>query len=317
MQNAIDNAKKTFAIELDALRGVAENLDIQFQQSVEAILSTKGKLVVCGMGKSGHIGQKMAATFASTGTPSFFVHPGEAFHGDLGMIGKQDVVLLISFSGETDEVLRIIPFLKWNRNTIIAMSGNPNSTLAREGNFHLNIGVNQEACPLALAPTSSTTASLVMGDALAVALMEARSFQPEDFARFHPGGSLGRRLLHKVKDYMQSDNLPFLAQNASGHDLVIKLSEGRLGLVLVQDDNKELQGIITDGDLRRAMNSIENLKELNVGELCNRNPQRVSINTPIHEAEQIMLDKKILSVLVEDEGKIVGVCQLYSIYGNR
>jgi len=317
MQNAIDNAKKTFAIELDALRGVAENLDIQFQQSVEAILATKGKLVVCGMGKSGHIGQKMAATFASTGTPSFFVHPGEAFHGDLGMIGKEDVVLLISFSGETDEVLRIIPFLKWNGNTLISMSGNPKSTLAQEGSFHLNIGVNQEACPLALAPTSSTTATLVMGDALAVALMEARDFQPEDFARFHPGGSLGRRLLHKVKDYMQSDNLPFLSIDATGQDLVLKLSEGRLGLVLVEDANHLLKGIITDGDLRRAMNEIENLKELNIASLYNPNPHRVYVNTPIHEAEQIMLDKKILSVLVEDEGKVVGVCQLYSIYGNR
>lgn len=317
MQNAIENAKKTFAIELDALRGVAENLDIQFQHSIEAILAAKGKLVVCGMGKSGHIGQKMAATFASTGTSSFFVHPGEAFHGDLGMIGKEDVVLLISFSGETDEVLRIIPYLKWNGNTIISMSGNPNSTLAKEGNFHLNIGVNQEACPLALAPTSSTTATLVMGDALAVALMEARDFQPEDFARFHPGGSLGRRLLHKVKDYMQSDNLPYLNMDASGHDLVLKLSEGRLGLVLVQDAKNLLKGIITDGDLRRAMNSIENLKELKIAELCNPNPQRVSAETPIHEAEQIMLDKKILSVLVEEQGNVVGVCQLYSIYGNR
>jgi len=197
------------------------------------------------------------------------------------------------------------------------MSGNPNSTLAKEGNFHLNIGVNQEACPLALAPTSSTTATLVMGDALAVALMEARNFQPEDFARFHPGGSLGRRLLHKVKDYMQSENLPYLNIEASGHELVLKLSEGRLGLVLVQDAENRLKGIITDGDLRRAMNSIENLKDLNIAELCNPSPQRVSAETPIHEAEQIMLDKKILSVLVEEQGNVVGVCQLYSIYGNR
>lgn len=317
MINAIENAKKVFSIERSALEEVAEHLDENFQHSVEAILESKGKLVICGMGKSGHIGQKMAATFASTGTSSFFVHPGEAFHGDLGMIGKKDVIVLISYSGETDEVLRIIPFLKWNGNTILAMSGNKESTLAKESDFHLDIGVSLEACPLALAPTSSTTATLVMGDALAVALMEARGFQPEDFARFHPGGSLGRRLLHKVRDYMHSDNMPYLDENASGHDLILKLSEGRLGLVLVRNSQGNLAGIITDGDLRRALKTIENLRDLNVKELCNPNPLRVSVDTPIHEAEQIMIDRKILSVLVEEKNEIVGVCQLYSIYGNR
>lgn len=317
MNNAIKNAQKTFSIEQQALQEVAARLDENFQHSVEAILSSKGKLVVCGMGKSGHIGQKIAATLASTGTPSFFVHPGEAFHGDLGMVGKSDVILLISYSGETDEVLRIIPFFKWNGNTLLAMTGNPDSTLATEAHFHLNIAVSQEACPLALAPTSSTTATLVMGDALAVALMEARGFQPEDFARFHPGGSLGRRLLHKVRDYMRSDNLPYIDEQASGKELVLKLSEGRLGLVLVRDAGGKQPGIITDGDLRRAMNSIENLNDIKVAELCNRSPLRVAADTPIHEAEQIMIDRKILSVLVEDAGKIVGVCQLYSIYDKR
>jgi arabinose-5-phosphate isomerase len=317
MNNAIKNAQKVFSIEQQAIQEVAAHLDENFQHSVDAILSSNGKLVVCGMGKSGHIGQKIAATLASTGTPSFFVHPGEAFHGDLGMVGKSDVILLISYSGETDEVLRIIPFFKWNGNTLLAMTGNPASTLATEADFHLNIAVSQEACPLALAPTSSTTATLVMGDALAVALMEARGFQPEDFARFHPGGSLGRRLLHKVRDYMRSDNLPFVEENASGHDLVLKLSEGRLGLVLVKDANGKASGIITDGDLRRALNTVENIKELSIHDLCNRNPLRVAADTPIHEAEQIMVDHKILSVLVEDKGEIVGVCQLYSIYDQR
>ena len=317
MSKVLESARRVFQIETDSVREVAERIDAQFEGCVKTILQNKGKLIVCGMGKSGHIGQKIAATLASTGTPSFFVHPAEAFHGDLGMIGKEDVVLLISYSGETDELLRIIPSLKQNGNTLLAMSGNPSSTLASEALYHLDIGVSKEACALELAPTSSTTATLVMGDALAVALMEEKGFLPEDFARFHPGGSLGRRLLHKVRDYMHTDNLPFLDRNASGHDLVLRLSEGRLGLVLVTGDQGELVGIITDGDLRRAMNSIENLRELNVAELCNTHPLKVDAGMPIHEAEKIMIDKKVLSLLVEENGKPVGVCQLYSIYGNR
>ncbi|MBI1221682.1 MAG: KpsF/GutQ family sugar-phosphate isomerase [Bacteroidetes bacterium] len=317
MTNAVENAKRVFEIEQAALIEVASKLDDDFKNSVKSILNMKGKLIVIGMGKSGHIGQKIAATLASTGTPSFFVHPAEAFHGDLGMIGKEDRVLLISYSGETDEILRIIPYLKWNGNQILAMSGNAHSTLAKESNFNLDIGVSLEACPLELAPTSSTTATLAMGDALAVALMEARDFQPEDFARFHPGGSLGRRLLHKVKDYMRSENLPYLSESATGHDLVLKLSEGRLGLVLVTDNSGKFLGIITDGDLRRAMNEVENLRDLSVKALCNHQPMMVPKDTPIHEAEQIMLEKKILSVLVEDNGEVCGVCQLYSIYGNQ
>ena len=317
MRNSLGFAKKVFAIEQEMLAEVANGLDGHFEASIQAILECKGKIVVIGMGKSGHIGQKIAATLSSTGTPSFFVHPAEAFHGDLGMISKDDMVLLISYSGETDEMLRIIPFLKWNGNRCVALTGNANSTLARESEFHLNIHVSQEACPLALAPTSSTTATLVMGDALAVTLMEARGFKPEDFARFHPGGSLGRRLLHKVRDYMQTEHLPYIDESAGGHDLVLKLSAGRLGLVLVQDARGQFVGIITDGDLRRAMNHIDNIKELKVSSLCNRNPFKVSADTPIHEAEQIMVEKKILSVLVEDQGEICGVCQLYSIYNNK
>lgn len=317
MKNSLEFARKVFAIEQKMLEEVALRLDRNFEEAVQSILECRGKLVVIGMGKSGHIGQKIAATLSSTGTPSFFVHPAEAFHGDLGMISKEDMVMLISYSGETDEMLRIIPFLKWNGNRCIAITGNPDSTLARESEFHLNIHVSQEACPLALAPTSSTTATLVMGDALAVTLMEARGFKPEDFARFHPGGSLGRRLLHKVRDYMQTDNLPYIEESAGGHDLVLKLSAGRLGLVLVNDSQNSFVGIITDGDLRRAMNHVENIKDLKVSSLCNRNPFKVSANTPIHEAEQIMVEKKILSVLVEDQGQICGVCQLYSIYSTK
>src|ERR1700730_11988375 len=212
-------AKRVFDTEIESLKSVAENIGDEFTAAVETILAAKGKLIVSGVGKSGLIGRKIAATFASTGTPSFFLHPGEAFHGDLGMIGSHDMVVLISYSGETDEVLKLIPFLQWNKNVIIGITGNPNSTVAKNSQYHLNIAIQQEACPLALAPTSSTTAALVMGDALAVALMESRRFQPEDFARFHPGGSLGRKLLIRVKDLMRTDNLPFIKEDSSFTEL--------------------------------------------------------------------------------------------------
>jgi len=190
-----DIAKRVFDIEIESLQQVACSIDDEFARVVDAILKSTGKLVVIGIGKSGLIGKKIAATLASTGTPSFFLHPGEAFHGDLGMVGPNDIVLLISYSGETDEVLKLIPYLKWNKNVMIGITGNPISTVAKNCSYHLNIKVEREACPLELAPTSSTTAALVMGDALAIALMESRNFQQHDFARFHPGGSLGRKLL--------------------------------------------------------------------------------------------------------------------------
>ncbi len=316
-EQVIAAAQRVFQVEQQSLQEVSSRLDAHFADAVEKVLAMRGKLVVCGMGKSGHIGKKIAATLASTGTPSFFVHPSEAFHGDLGMIGKEDVVLLISYSGETDEVLRIIPFLQNNGNTLIGMSGKAESTLAKEVHFHLNVGVSKEACPLELAPTSSTTATLVMGDALAVALMEAREFQPEDFARFHPGGSLGRRLLHKVRDYMVTEDLPFISEDAGGQELVIKLSEGRLGLVIVLDKAGKLQGVISDGDLRRALEKTDRISDLKVSDLISRNPVKVQSSMPIHEAEKLMLERKVLSVLVTDAEQVLGVCQLYSIYGGR
>ncbi|HID00026.1 MAG TPA: KpsF/GutQ family sugar-phosphate isomerase, partial [Piscirickettsiaceae bacterium] len=202
------SAKRVFDIEAAAIANLKTLLNDDFDGAVEAILNSSGRVVICGMGKSGLIGKKIMATLASTGTPSFFMHPGEAFHGDLGMVAPDDIFVAISNSGETEEVIRLLPFLKDNGNTIIAMTGNPASTLAKNADFHLNIAVPQEACPHQLAPTSSTTATLVMGDALAVALMEARNFQPQDFARFHPGGSLGRKLLTKVRHEMKTDNLP-------------------------------------------------------------------------------------------------------------
>ncbi|MEO8884724.1 MAG: KpsF/GutQ family sugar-phosphate isomerase, partial [Mucilaginibacter sp.] len=245
-----DIAKRVFDIEIESLQQVAALIDDAFTVVVNAILANKGKVIVIGIGKSGLIGKKIAATFSSTGTPSFFLHPGDAFHGDLGIVGANDPVLLISYSGETDEVLRVIPFLKWNKNLIISITGNTNSTIAKNSDHHLNINITREACPLALAPTSSTTATLVMGDALAIALMETRQFQEEDFARFHPGGSLGRKLLTRVKDLMRVDNLPFIPIDASFTDVLLRMSEGKLGMVIIGDKGR-VDGIITDGDLRR------------------------------------------------------------------
>src|SRR5476651_655977 len=239
-----DIAKRVFDTEIESLQNVAGMIDDAFTDVVNAMLNTTGKIIVIGIGKSGIIGKKIAATLSSTGTPSFFLHPGEAFHGDLGLVGRNDHVILISYSGETDEVLKVIPFLKWNKNFIISITGNADSTIAKSSDLHLNIPITKEACPLSLAPTSSATATLVMGDALAIALMETRRFQQEDFARFHPGGSLGRKLVVKVKDLMRVDNLSFINPDASFTELLLCMSEGKFGMVIVGNASK-VQGIIT------------------------------------------------------------------------
>ena len=306
-------AKRVFDIEIESLKHVASSINDEITAAVEAILNSKGKLIVAGVGKSGLIGRKIAATLASTGTPSFFLHPGEAFHGDLGMVEHSDLVILISYSGETDEVLRIIPFLKWNKNKIISITGNPNSTIAKNSDHHLNVCITREACPLELAPTSSTTTTLVMGDALAVALMEARQFQHEDFARFHPGGSLGRKLVVKVKDLMRRDNLPYINKDASFTDLLLRMSEGKLGMVMVGDSNK-IEGIVTDGDLRRALVRNPDTSKLHIDEMMTVNPVIVSPEEFINQAEQVMMEKKITTVLVgsAENRKIEGVYQIYN-----
>jgi len=306
-------ARRVFDIEIASLRFVADSLDDEFGRVVDAILKTEGKVVVIGIGKSGIIGKKIAATLASTGTSSFFLHPGEAFHGDLGMVSPNDIVIMISYSGETDEVLKIFPFLSWNKNTIIGITGNPNSTVAKNSHYHLNICIKQEACPLSLAPTSSTTAALVMGDALAVALMECRQFQHEDFARFHPGGSLGRKLLVKVKDLMRTDSLPFIGEDASFTELLLRMSEGRLGMIIVGDAG-HVKGIITDGDLRRALMHHPDTSTITVTEMMTKTPVFVDENEFIHQAEQLMIEKKITAVLVGsvDERTVSGIYQIYS-----
>ncbi|MFB9844408.1 KpsF/GutQ family sugar-phosphate isomerase [Mucilaginibacter ginsenosidivorans] len=306
-------ARKVFNIEIESLKYVAASLNDDFTRAVEAILESKGKLIVAGVGKSGLIGRKIAATLASTGTPSFFLHPGEAFHGDLGMVEPNDMVILISYSGETDEVLKIIPFLKWNNNRIISITGNPNSTIAKNSDHHLNVCITREACPLELAPTSSTTATLVMGDALAMALMETRQFQHEDFARFHPGGSLGRKLLVKVKDLMRRDNLPFIDKNASFTELLLRMSEGKLGLVIV--GRAELvEGVVTDGDLRRALLHNPDTSQLHIHDMMTTHPVIVDPEEYISQAENLMIEKKIATILVGSVGHktVEGVYQIYN-----
>jgi len=306
-------AKRVFDIEIESLQRVAASLDDTFTDVVQAILACSGKVIVAGVGKSGIIGKKISATLSSTGTPSFFLHPGDAFHGDLGIVSANDAVLLVSYSGETDELLRIIPFLKWNNNLIISITGNALSTIAKNSNYHLNTTITREACPLALAPTTSTTAALVMGDALAVALMEQREFKEEDFARFHPGGSLGRKLLTRVKDLMRTDDLPFTAIDASFTDVLMRMSTGRLGLVIVGSPNA-VEGVITDGDLRRALLKNPDTSQLSVTDMMTPNPVIVNDEEFINNAEQVMMEKKITTLLVGSslERTISGVYQIYN-----
>ena len=311
--NILEIAKEVFTIEANEIANLSNLLTVDFKKSVEAIFNSNGKLIVSGMGKSGLIGKKIAATMASTGTPSFFLHPAEAYHGDLGMVEKSDIVLLISNSGETDEILRVIPFLKSQKNIIIGMSGDINSTLAKNSTYHLNIGVKKEACPLQLAPTSSTTATLVMGDALAIALMKIRGFRDSDFAQFHPGGSLGRRLLTKVEDVMKSANLPICREDSSIKDIISIVSGYKLGLVVVMELD-DIIGIITDGDIRRAMESMEErFFSLKAKDLMSKNPKRIEPTTKLVEAQKMMERYKVNSLLVSKNYKLIGIVQIYDL----
>lgn len=300
-------ARDVFAIEARAVAALADQLDAAFSESIEQILASRGRVIVCGMGKSGIIGKKIAATLASTGTPSFFMHPGEAYHGDLGMVTPDDIFVAISNSGETDEVVKLIPFLKDNGNYLVAMTGNPASTLARAANSHLNVHVSEEACPLQLAPTSSTTATLAMGDALAVTLMKARDFRPEHFARFHPGGSLGRRLLSRVEDEMVSDNLPVIAEESQVLDVIHAMSEGRLGLAIVRRSDQGW-GIVTDGDIRRAIEQHgAAVFQLKAADFMSRDPAMVARGTRVEDALALMDGRRITALLVNEGKDVVGV----------
>lgn len=306
-------AKEVFSIEAKCLADLGRQLDADFDEAVETILRSKGRVIVTGVGKSGLIGRKISATLASTGTSSLFMHPVEAFHGDLGMVRKEDVVIGISYSGETEELLKLLPFMKGNKIRFIGISGNPKSTLAQHSDFHLNVKVYKEACPLELAPTSSTTATLAMGDALAVALMKARDFQPEDFAQFHPGGSLGRKLLTTVEHTMFKSKLPVVKPNDSIKTVINTMSSGRLGMAVVVDKDK-IAGVITDGDLRRAMDQYtEELFTKKASEIMTRQPKTIAKTMMMAEAEELMNKHKITSLLVADKGKLAGIVQIYSI----
>ncbi|EAK9944538.1 KpsF/GutQ family sugar-phosphate isomerase [Campylobacter lari] len=311
--DAIEIAKEVFEIESKTILDLCDNLDEDFNKAIELILSIKGRCVVSGMGKSGHIGAKIAATLASTGTPSFFMHPGEALHGDLGMLTSEDVLLAISNSGETEEVLKLIPVIKKRKIPLIVMAGNQNSTLAKQADIFINIAVKKEACPLQLAPTSSTTATLAMGDAIAVALMRARNFRPDDFALFHPGGSLGRKLLTRVGDLMVSNNLPIVSSESEFNELVDVMTGGKLGLCIVLE-NEKLVGIITDGDLRRALRANDKPRfDFKAKEIMSESPKTIEASAMASEAEELMLKHKIKEIVVTQDEKIAGIIQLYTI----
>ena len=298
--------------EAQALLDLIPKMDDEFEKAVNLMLNCKGKVIVTGVGKSGHIGAKIAATLASTGTPSFFINPLDVYHGDLGVMTHDDVVIAISNSGATDELLRFIPMVLHMQIPIIGMTGNPTSLLAKYSTCHLNVSVSHEACPLNLAPTSSTTATLAMGDALAVALMEARHFRPQDFAHFHPGGELGKRLLTTAFDVMRSDDLPILPPQMHLGEAIIHVSKGKLGLGIAEE-NGRIVGIITDGDIRRAMEKWkEKFFDRTVSDIMTRTPKIVKPETKITEIQQIMQQHKIHSVLVIDKDRLVGVVDSYS-----
>lgn len=314
------SGRRVFEIEGLALAAVAARIDGDFTAACKLILRAKGRVVCTGMGKSGHIARKIAATLASTGTPSFYVHPGEAGHGDLGMITDTDVVLALSYSGESDEVLMLLPVLKRQGNAVIGMTGRPQSTLARESDVHLDVSVPAEACPLALAPTSSTTASLAMGDAIAVALLEARGFTADDFARSHPAGALGRRLLLHITDIMHAgDEVPTVGADASVSEALVEMSHKRLGMTAVVDDARRLIGLYTDGDLRRTLDDPGvDLRSTRIKEVMTRSPKTIGADALAVEAAQLMETHKISGLLVVDtERRVVGALNIHDLLRAR
>jgi arabinose-5-phosphate isomerase len=312
MNNIKDYAIKCFQDEAQSILDLIPLLTDDFDNSIKLIHRCKGKLIITGVGKSGHCGAKMAATLASTGTPSFFINPLDAFHGDLGMIKSEDIVLAISNSGQTDELLRFIPYLIERKIPLIAMSGNPNSLLARYANYHLNIAVKYEACPLNLAPTSSTTATLAMGDAIACALMKIRHFQVSDYAQFHPGGNLGKRLLTRVKDVMYKESLPTVFHNMKVRDVFAEMSKAKLGIAVVIE-NEKIEGVITDGDIRRAMQSKENVFfELTVQDIMTTTPKTIIDSTILTDAESMMRKYNINSlIVVNEDNTFVGIIDTF------
>ncbi len=316
MMNLIEIAKKVLSTEAESINKLKERINENFLKAVEIIHNSKGRVVVTGMGKSGLIGRKIAATLASTGTPSFFMHPAEASHGDLGMVTEEDVVIAISNSGETEEVIRLIPFLKYFNVKIIAMTGNINSTLAKQADLVLDVSVSEEACPFGFIPTASTTATLAMGDALAVALIMRNGFKREDFAFFHPGGSLGRKMLTKVRDLMHSgEAMPIAYPDTVMLDAILEISSKRLGVVVIVDKDKKILGIITDGDVRRGVQKWgKDLFELKASQIMTPNPKTINEEELAAVALSMMRKYSITSLIVPDaDYRLKGIIHIHDI----
>jgi arabinose-5-phosphate isomerase len=312
---ALELARQVLTIEAKAVTALIDRMDRSFLRALDLILQCPGRVVVSGMGKSGHIARKIASTMASTGTPAFFVHPGEASHGDLGMITESDVLIALSNSGESPELLTIVPLVKRKGAKLIAMTGRPNSSLAREADVHLDASVTQEACPLGLAPTASTTAALALGDALAIALLDARGFGAEDFARSHPGGALGRRLLVHVGDVMHSgDALPKVSEGALLTDALLEMTRKGLGMTAVVDGENRVLGVFTDGDLRRTLDRTADIRAARIAEVMTRNPHTIAADRLAAEAVQQMERHKINGLLVVDENhRLVGALNMHDL----
>lgn len=313
LETMLEIARDVLTIESRALECAAERLDAQFEQAVQLILNSKGRVVVTGMGKSGHIGSKIAATLASTGTASFFVHPGEASHGDLGMIQRDDCVLALSNSGETQEMLAILPLLKRYDIQLISMTGNARSTMARLSDAHIDAGVDKEACPLNLAPTASTTTALALGDALAVCLLRARGFSRDDFARSHPGGALGRRLLLRVGDVMQRDPLPLVAPHLPLSEALVAMTQGGFGVAVVVDAAQQLLGVFTDGDLRRCLDRGLVFQDSTVEAAMTHNPAYIEAEQLAAEALNLMDQRRIGALVVLQQHKVIGILGMHDL----
>ncbi len=314
--DVLEIAKRVLNTEACAVAGLINNLNGNFEKAVDLIYQSEGRVIVSGMGKSGIVGKKVAATLASTGTPAFFLHPAEASHGDLGMVTASDVILLLSNSGETDELVGLIPFLKRFEVGLISMTGNVNSTLARSADIALDVSVKEEACPLGIVPTASTTAAMAMGDAIAVALLIKRGFKEEDFAFFHPRGSLGKKLFTKVSDLMHTgSSLPLTAPDVSVAVAVVEISSKRLGLTIIGDESKKILGIVTDGDLRRGIERWgKNFFDMKVSEVMTRNPRTISADELAAKALSVMEKHSITALVVPDEnGNALGIIHLHDI----
>jgi len=295
----------------DFKKNQVQNID----HSINAILKCKGKLIVCGIGKSGHIGRKIASTFASTGTPAFYIHPAEASHGDLGMIDSRDLVLCISYSGETEEITQILPIIKKTKAKIISITGNPHSTLAQLSNFYIDINVSREACPLNLAPTSSTTLTLAVGDAIAMSVMVKKKFNSNNFAQSHPGGSLGRRLIYTVEDIMlKGDSLPLVSVNSLLKDVLYEISEKRMGMAIIIDGKKNLEGIFTDGDLRRILETTSINFDSKISRFMKKNPLTIEPDKNISDAINLLNTKKINQLVVLNKNKkVIGALSIHTL----